>query len=168
MKFDTDWLKEEPLAKIIAEYLKEHPDRSINKSSEFKQEGEGKDKMKKYIIPAGTVSDEEVKAFHEGIKHDSDKPRFDLIPADALEEVAKVYTVGAKKYGDRNWEKGLFYGRLCGALLRHIYAWWRGEKKDKENKCHHLSSVVFCALALLHYELNFSKFSKFDDRNKNE
>ena len=101
-----------------------------------------------------------------GIKYDSDKPRFDLIPADALEEVAKVYTVGANKYGDRNWEKGLSYGKLFGAMLRHSWAWWRGEKDDQENKLHHLSSVVFCALGLLHYELDSGKFSKFDDRNK--
>ena len=100
-----------------------------------------------------------------GIKYDSDKLRFDLIPVDALEEVAKVYTLGAKKYGDRNWEKGLSYSRMFGALLRHAYAWWKGEKNDKENKLHHLSSVIFCALGLLHYELNSKKFKKFDNRS---
>lgn len=101
-----------------------------------------------------------------GVKYDSDKPRFDLIPADALEEVAKVYTVGAKKYGDRNWELGINYGRLFRALLSHTWAWWRGERDDKQNKLHHLTSVAFNALALLHYELNSEKFKKFDDRNK--
>lgn len=101
-----------------------------------------------------------------GIKHDSDKPRFALIPADALEEVAKIYSIGANKYGDRNWERGLSYSRLFDALLRHVYAWWKGERDDRENKLHHLTSVIFNALALLHYELNVEKFSKFDDRNK--
>ena len=100
-----------------------------------------------------------------GLKYDSGKPRYDLIPADALEEVAKVYTVGAKKYGDRNWEKGLSYSRLFGSLMRHAWAWWRGERNDKENKLHHLSSVIFCALGLLHYELNSEKFKGLDDRN---
>ena len=100
-----------------------------------------------------------------GLKYDSGKPRYDLIPADALEEVAKVYTVGAKKYGDRNWEKGLSYSRLFGSLMRHAWAWWRGERDDKENKLHHLSSVIFCALGLLHYELNLEEFKGLDDRN---
>ena len=102
-----------------------------------------------------------------GLKYDSGKPRYDLIPADALEEVAKVYAIGAKKYGDRNWEKGLRYGQLFRALMSHAWGWWKGERDDKENKLHHLSSVVFCALGLLHYELNSGKFKKFDDR-KNE
>ena len=100
----------------------------------------------------------------QGIKHDSDKPRFDLIPADALEEVAKVYTVGAKEYGDRNWELGLNYGRLFRAMMSHSWAWWGGERDDSKNKLHHLTSVVFNALALLHYELNKEKYSKWDDR----
>uniref|UniRef100_UPI001E4FF338 dATP/dGTP diphosphohydrolase domain-containing protein n=1 Tax=Acetomicrobium sp. S15 = DSM 107314 TaxID=2529858 RepID=UPI001E4FF338 len=37
--------------------------------------------------------------------------RYDLIPSDALRELAKVYTVGAEKYGERNWEKGMSWGR---------------------------------------------------------
>lgn len=100
-----------------------------------------------------------------GIKYDSGKPRYDLIPADSLEEVAKVYTIGAIKYGDRNWEKGFSYGRLFGAMMRHAWKWWNGERDDKENKLHHLSSVIFCALGLLHYELNIEKFKKLDDRS---
>ena len=110
--------------------------------------------MKNITIPSGIV----------GRKDGSEKNRFDLIPADALEEVAKVFTFGAKKYGDRNWEKGLSYGRLFGAMMRHAWAWWKGESYDSENKCHHLSSVIFSALALLHYELNLGKFKNFDNR----
>ena len=132
--------------------------------------------LENYIIP-NNISNEEVldairptqfKKAEEnnfGLKYDCNKPRFDLIPADALEEVAKVYTIGANKYGDRNWELGMSYGRLFGALMRHAWGWWKGERDDKENKLHHLSSVIFNALALLHYELNLEKFKEFDDRN---
>ena len=141
---------------MTKEFLHNHPDaENIKDNEKFIKE--------QYIVPEN-VSDDEVLKFHQGIKHDSGKPRFDLIPADALEEVAKVYTVGATKYGDRNWEKGLSYGRLFGAIMRHSWRWWRGEKDDKETKLHHLSSVIFCALGLLHYELNSEKFKKFDDR----
>jgi hypothetical protein len=34
----------------------------------------------------------------EGVKHDGDKPRWDLLPFDALDEVAGVLRYGAKKY----------------------------------------------------------------------
>lgn len=105
-----------------------------------------------------------LKTTKQGIKYDSDKLRFDLIPADALEEVARVFTYGAKKYGDRNWEKGLSYNRLFGAMMRHAWSWWKGEINDSENKCHHLSSVIFCALALIHFDL--VKAKHLDNRRK--
>lgn len=87
-----------------------------------------------------------------GVKFDGDKLRFDLIPIRPMQQVAEVYTIGAKKYKDRNWEKGLDWGRVYGALQRHANAWWGGEILDPEDKQHHLASVVWCALALMEYE----------------
>lgn len=77
----------------------------------------------------------------QGQKFDTGKPRYDLIPTGPLEEVARLYTFGARKYGERNWEKGLSFGRVFGALMRHAWAYWRGENSDRETKCHHLASV---------------------------
>lgn len=87
-----------------------------------------------------------------GIKDDSGKLRFDLIPPEAMEELARVYTIGAVKYGDRNWEKGLHWGRVFAAMMRHAWAWWRGEKLDPEDGQHHLASVAWCALSLMTLE----------------
>ena len=42
-----------------------------------------------------------------GTKNDGGKLRYDLIPPRALEALAYVYTIGAAKYSDRNWEKGI-------------------------------------------------------------
>ena len=98
----------------------------------------------------------------EGMKYDNDKLRLDLLPFDALMEVAEVYSMGAKKYSDRNWEKGLQYMRVVGALLRHLFAWILGEERAKDDKQRHLASVVWCGLALLTYELREMK--SFDDR----
>jgi hypothetical protein len=97
----------------------------------------------------------------EGLKHDADKLRFDLLPVKPLELVAEVYTIGAKKYEDRNWEKGLKWGRVFGALMRHAWAWWRGERKDQKDGQHHLASVCWCALALMEYE---DTHPELDDR----
>ena len=87
-----------------------------------------------------------------GIKHDTGKLRYDLIPMQPLRELAHVYTLGARKYTDRNWELGIPWGRVFGALVRHAVAWWGGERHDVDDGQHHLASVAWCALALMEYE----------------
>ncbi len=90
---------------------------------------------------------------NEGIKFDQEKIRVDLLPPDALEEISKVLTHGAKKYGDRNWELGMDWNRPYGALLRHLWAWWRGEDYDPESGIHHLAHVGCNILFLLTYSI---------------
>ena len=97
----------------------------------------------------------------EGLKHDTGKARFDLFPVKPLFKVAEVYTIGAKKYDDRNWERGIKWGRIFAAMLRHAWNWWRGEKLDPEDGQHHLASVVWCALTLMEYE---ETHPELDDR----
>lgn len=89
--------------------------------------------------------------FAEGVKYDQDKLRYDLISFPALEELCKVYSLGAKKYADRNWEKGIMYSRILAAMLRHITAWVMGETLDKESNLHHLAHAAWCCFTLLHY-----------------
>lgn len=97
----------------------------------------------------------------EGRKEDAGKLRFDLFPVGPLEELARVFTIGAQKYNDRNWERGLQFGRVFAALMRHAWAWWRGEQNDPEDGQHHLSSVAWCALALMELE---DTHPELDDR----
>jgi len=97
----------------------------------------------------------------EGRKDDTGKERFDLLPVDPLFKVVQVYTMGAQKYADRNWEKGIKYGRVFAALMRHAWKWWRGETYDQVDGQHHLSSVVWCAMALMEYE---ETHPELDDR----
>lgn len=87
-----------------------------------------------------------------GVKHDAGKLRFDLLPVEPLRELARVYTIGAAKYADRNWERGLSWGRVFAAMCRHAFAWWGGERLDPVDGQHHLASVAWCALALIEYE----------------
>lgn len=100
----------------------------------------------------------------QGRKDDSGetKLRYDLIPPEALAGLAQVYTIGAKKYSDRNWENGINYGRIYAALMRHIEAWRQGEDYDPENGQHHLDSVVWNAVALRTYEAR-NMGGRFDD-----
>lgn len=87
-----------------------------------------------------------------GRKYDAGKIRYDLIPPEALGVVANVFGIGAEKYGDRNWEQGIEWGRIFAAMQRHAWAWWSGERNDPEDGQHHLASVAWCALVLLTYE----------------
>lgn len=89
----------------------------------------------------------------EGIKFDSDKLRWDLIPFACIEELAKVYTFGAKKYGDNNWQKVTPKSRYVAAMLRHFCAWQGGESRDPETGLFHLSHMVWNGIALLWFEV---------------
>ena len=97
----------------------------------------------------------------EGKKDDSGKLRFDLLPALALEDLARIYTYGAEKYADRNWEKGIKWSRVFAAMMRHAWAFWRGETFDPESKMHHMAHVAWGAFTLLEY---MRIRSEFDDR----
>lgn len=89
----------------------------------------------------------------EGFKADEHKPRWALLPQDALEGVVDVLTYGAGKYGDRNWEKGMAYSRPFSALMRHVWAWWGGETHDRETGLSHLAHAICCLMFLLSYEM---------------
>lgn len=98
-----------------------------------------------------------------GTKYDQGKLRWDLVPPE-FEEVVEVLTYGASKYDDRNWEKGIQYGRLIAAALRHIWSWVRGERNDPETGLHHLGHAGCDIMFLLTYELRGMK--EFDDRSE--
>jgi len=89
----------------------------------------------------------------EGIKHDQEKIRLELFPTEALNEIGKILTFGAKKYSDWNWAKGFKWSRLIGASLRHLLAWKAGVNKDEETGISHLAHLGCCVLFLLQHEL---------------
>lgn len=85
----------------------------------------------------------------EGVKADAGKARWDLLPFDALDEVALVLEYGSRKYAPRNWEKGMAWGRLLAAAMRHLAAWALGNETDLESGLPHLSHAACCVLMLL-------------------
>lgn len=86
-----------------------------------------------------------------GVKHDAEKIRTDLYSTVALEELAKVLTFGARKYGAQNWRRGMAWSRLLGAAIRHIFAFMRGENLDHETGLPHLAHAMCCLMFLLEY-----------------
>lgn len=88
-----------------------------------------------------------------GMKNDKldDKTRWELMPLDCLEDIARVYTEGAKKYGENTWQyldNG--YQRYKAALLRHLWEFEKGNEIDPETGCHHLAQVCWNSIALLY------------------
>lgn len=90
----------------------------------------------------------------EAMRFDDNKIRFDLVPPEAELELARVYTMGAIKYADDNWRKGMSWRKCVGALKRHLNLWLSGQSIDPETGCHHLSQVAWNALTLMVYEMS--------------
>lgn len=100
----------------------------------------------------------------EGVKHDQDKNRLDLVDPILIEETAKVLTFGAKKYEEYNWAKGILFSRVYRAALGHILAWWQSEEDDPESGLSHLAHPSCCIMFLLRYTYDARGYEEFDDR----
>lgn len=100
---------------------------------------------------------------NEARKDDSAKPRYDLLPPEALEALAHVLTHGAARYGDRNFEIGMRWGRVFAAMMRHAWAFWRGQDFDPDSGMPHTWHVLACAAFLVTFE---ARKIGADDRNK--
>ncbi len=83
------------------------------------------------------------KTFEWGAKREvkTDKPRYDLIPIEALTRIAWAYARGAVIYWDRNWEKGVnqeFIDGMKASAWRHFVQWANWETDED-----HMAAVCF-------------------------
>lgn len=79
----------------------------------------------------------------KGMKFDSEKPRYSLLPKGAVNSVIAVLEFGAKKYDVDNWQEvDNAKERYYNAAMRHIDLWWSGEKHDSETNIHHLAHAA--------------------------
>lgn len=78
--------------------------------------------------------------------------RYDLMPWDSLDTVARTYGRGAEKYPARNWEKGYAWSLSAAALGRHYSAFMRGEWFDPESGLPHLAHAAWHCLTLLAFK----------------
>lgn len=88
-----------------------------------------------------------------GLKFDGEKPPMELLDPYAMEQIAWVLAFGAKKYEANNWRKGIAMCRLLGAVLRHVFAYLRGEDLDPETGLSHLAHAgceIMFALNMAH------------------
>jgi hypothetical protein len=92
-----------------------------------------------------------VQPLMEGVKNDSGKKDYTLLPWGALDEVVAVLAYGAEKYDRDNWQRvnKFRYGK---ALLRHVVAYCKGETLDPESGLHHLAHATCCCLFIIHQD----------------
>ena len=86
--------------------------------------------------------------FSSGVKYDTGKVRYDLVPPEIEEALAKVFTVGAIKYKPRNCETGFEFGRLYAAARRHMAEWAKGYDLDTDSGMHHLCAASWSLLMI--------------------
>jgi len=98
----------------------------------------------------------------EGTKFDTQKNRLDLIPAEVMEALGKVLTHGSRKYGDNNWQQGIEYRRVYGAIQRHLNAWRKGERVDEESGMMHLWNAFTELAFLIYYEQYPDTYKNFN------
>lgn len=96
--------------------------------------------------------DETIQIIAEGRKDDSGKTPMHLIAPELLDLTAEVLAYGAEKYAPRNWEKGMAWHRPFAALMRHMWAWWRGDDRDPETGLSHLGHAACCLMFLIAYQ----------------
>lgn len=97
-------------------------------------------------------------------RYDAEKNKLHLAPPWALAKVGEVFTMGAEKYGEHNWERGMEWSRMIASLERHINAFKRGEDFDDESGLPHMAHAATNALMLLEYH---RLHPMGDDRQRN-
>lgn len=101
----------------------------------------------------------EMRKFITGSVRDSaeGKGRWDLIPYYPMLRVAVHFANGAKKYGDRNWEKGQPLNEYLSSAMRHLLRFANGENGED-----HLSACIWNCMAFMETEKNIIATEKFN------
>jgi len=123
-------------------------------------------------------------------RYNTGKYRHELLPINAIEELAKVYTLGAHKYsvyldgdgnkilgkdvpfdkvsnyemiedGANNWRLGQKWRECMASVKRHILAWEKGEDFDELNTLH-LGNAMWGLATLIEF---YKIFPQGDDRH---
>jgi hypothetical protein len=108
-----------------------------------------------------TVGDVNSEARGTGARFNDNKPDFSLIPLVTLEDEARVWMYGKRKYAAWNWAKGMDWSIPLACALRHLSAFQQGEDIDPESGLPHLAHAM-CNLRML--TLYSRNYPEGDDR----
>lgn len=117
-----------------------------------------------YEVEADKLFEEPKKV---ALRFDAGKTNWSLMPFEAIEEINKVLEFGANKYAEWNFTNngGMNHSRVINSLLRHVFAYMRGENNDKESGLSHLAHAGCNIVFLLYYNKYPELFKAKDDRH---
>jgi hypothetical protein len=92
-----------------------------------------KDSGKRQSFKTGAVRDIQV-----------GKGRYDLLPSRAIRRLAEHYENGARKYGPRNWEKGIPLSRMMDSAIRHVFKALQGLQDED-----HLTGAIWNLMGIV-------------------
>lgn len=87
--------------------------------------------------------------FKSGAVRDTNenKPRPDLIPGCCEQRIGHHFRIGAEKYGENNYQKGIPSSRSLASLCRHLSKLKNGETDED-----HLAAIVVNAMFIMYNE----------------
>ena len=106
--------------------------------------------VEEYMASLSIPEETNTKGFQPtGVKYDSGKLNWSLMPFGALQEVVKVLEFGSKKYAPNNWQYvDNADERYWNAAMRHLIAYKTEATNDSETGLSHLAHAICCMLFL--------------------
>jgi hypothetical protein len=102
-----------------------------------------------------------------GLRYNAGKAPMEYIPLHLLADTARVlYLVTTRpenSYPPFNWARGMQWLKPYACLIRHMFAWYRGQDRDPDTGLPHLAHAMCNLLFLIHYE---QSYPVGDDRPK--
>ena len=77
-----------------------------------------------------------------GLRFNEGKIRMDLLRPEGTDGIAKILTLGSKKYAPRNWEKGMPWTSVIASLKRHLALFEKGIDFDEESQQLHIDHIA--------------------------
>jgi hypothetical protein len=97
----------------------------------------------------------------QALRYNQGKLEWSLVDFDSLEGLVRVLEYGKSKYARDNWKLGMPVTQVTESLMRHLFAFAKGEDVDPESGCRHISHVL-CNAMFLEYILREKQH--YDDR----
>jgi hypothetical protein len=88
----------------------------------------------------------------EELEFSMERYRWDLFDLNDFDQIANIYTMGAKKYSANNWQR-VDPERYFGALIRHLITVTTVHKFDSELGCLHLHQAIWNCMTLIWFDM---------------
>ena len=104
------------------------------------------------------IREDSSRVFATGARRNSSegKGRYDLLPPEAIEAIAKRFEYGAKLHGENNYQLGIPNSSFFDSALRHLFQAMAGD----ESEDHLAASATNICMLIYNREHNLGKEDK--------